>query len=335
MRYPEFLKKGDTIGLVAPSFGVSGFPYEDRFRSACGKAEKKGYKLRMCDSIHGFSHGASNKPEIRAAEFMKMYLDDEVDFVHSVAGGELMCQIIPHLDFGKIAEAKPKWFAGYSDNTCLSFLLPVLSDTAAFYAYCFGEFGMRGTDRSQKEAQEMFTGKRLHQESYRKYDGSQEKDEDPLAGYKKTRNIVIKSINREDCCFHGRMIGGCLDVLQCLCGTVDIEPFLERYEKDGFIWFMEAYDPNPLGISRALWQLKNAGWFRYCRGFVFGRSVHQGDVLFDVTFEESLEQLLDYDVPIIYNCDIGHLPPSWTVIEGALATVKKEGSRCSIDYRLD
>ena len=31
MRYPEFLPEKGTIGLVAPSFGVSGFPYRNRF----------------------------------------------------------------------------------------------------------------------------------------------------------------------------------------------------------------------------------------------------------------------------------------------------------------
>ena len=39
-----------------------------------------------------------------------MMLDKEVDFVHSVAGGELMVQILPHLDFEALKEADPKWW---------------------------------------------------------------------------------------------------------------------------------------------------------------------------------------------------------------------------------
>ena len=37
MRYPAFLKKGGTIGLIAPSFGVFVYPYEDKFNNAYKK----------------------------------------------------------------------------------------------------------------------------------------------------------------------------------------------------------------------------------------------------------------------------------------------------------
>lgn len=333
MRYPEFLKENNTIGVVAPSFGVTGFPYEDRFASSCEKWQKDGYKLKLCPSIYGLNKCASAPAETRAKEFMDMYLDEQVDFVFSVAGGELMCQLLPYVDFERIKESKPKFFAGYSDNTCLSFLLPVLTDTAAFYSYCFGEFGMRDRHVSQKEAIEVFSGKRNRQESYDYYDRSEERDPDPLAGYRPTEKIEIKSLSGKDEEFTGRIIGGCLDVLSVLCGTVDISQFQEKYREDGFIWFMEACDINVLSISRAIWQLKNAGWFKYCRGFVFGRSVHSEEIM-DYTFEDAISQLKEFNVPVIYNCDIGHLPPSWTIIEGAMATISKHNDTCTIEYEM-
>ena len=132
MRYPCFLSKGDTIGLVAPSFGVSGYPYYDRYVNAKKKFEELGYKIKECPSIYNLEKASSNLPEVRAKEFMDMYLDEEVDFLYSVAGGEIMMEILPYLDFEKLSNSKPKWFQGYSDNTNLTLTLNTLCDVASF-----------------------------------------------------------------------------------------------------------------------------------------------------------------------------------------------------------
>ena len=34
MRYPKFIKPGDSIGLVAPSFGATIYPYKTRVKWA-------------------------------------------------------------------------------------------------------------------------------------------------------------------------------------------------------------------------------------------------------------------------------------------------------------
>ncbi|MBQ6056632.1 MAG: LD-carboxypeptidase, partial [Treponema sp.] len=136
---------------VAPSFGVSGFPYEDRYFNAKKKLEALGYTIKEAEHLYGIEKAASADGKTRAQEFMEMYLDDEVDFVISVAGGELMMEILPYIDFEKLRQARPKFFMGLSDNTNLTFTLPVLTDTAAIYGNCFGSFGMEKWYRSLKE----------------------------------------------------------------------------------------------------------------------------------------------------------------------------------------
>ena len=45
MRYPEFIKQGDRIGFIAPSFGCGSIePYFSRFKSALHYFEEKGYR---------------------------------------------------------------------------------------------------------------------------------------------------------------------------------------------------------------------------------------------------------------------------------------------------
>ncbi len=337
MRYPEFLKENDTIGLVAPSFGVIGYPYQERFESACGKFEGLGYELVKCPSLYKTKKARSTTGKKRAKEFMDFYLDDDIDFLFSVAGGEFMVEMLPYVDFEKIKQSKPKYFMGYSDNTCLTFTLPVLADTAAIYGSCFGSFGMSKWHRSINEAYEVITGDRHKQRSYAKYcvDDTSKMEGHALDGYNCTEKVVVKSLKDEDVQISGRLIGGCLDVLACLVGTPfgQVDEFIDRYEDDGIIWFLEACDLNVLSMTRALWQLKQAGWFRNCKGIILGRPVHP-DSIFNITVKSAIKDSLgDLKVPIIYDMDFGHVAPSWTIISGSYATIKKAKDKATIKYQ--
>ena len=55
-----------------------------------------------------------------------------------------------------------------------------------------------------------------------------------------------------------------MDCLINLLGTSfdHVREFNERYSDDGIIWFLEACDLNVMGMRRAMWQMKNAGWFQ-------------------------------------------------------------------------
>jgi muramoyltetrapeptide carboxypeptidase LdcA involved in peptidoglycan recycling len=75
-----------------------------------------------------------------AKELVESYCDKESSALISCGGGELMCEILPHVDFEKIKEADPKWYVGYSDNTNMTYLLTTLCDTAAIYGPCAAAF---------------------------------------------------------------------------------------------------------------------------------------------------------------------------------------------------
>lgn len=338
MRYPDFLPKKGTIGVVAPSFGVFDFPYEDRYYNAKKKFEALGYTVKECQHLFGAHKAVSADPKTRAEEFMAMYLDDEVDFIFSAAGGELMMTMLPYVDFEKLKTARPKYFMGLSDNTNLTFTLPILTDTAAIYGSCFGSFGMEKWYRSLKEAHKIITGQQLSQLSFPKYEkeGLPKEELDPYGGYNMRKKVEYKSLDGQDHVIKGRLIGGCLDILVMLCGTPygNIEPFLEKYKEDGFLWFLEACDLHVISQQRALWQLKESGWFKYCKGIIYGRPILSDDIL-GISLESALQDSLgDLNVPVIYGCDFGHLPPGWTMIAGSLANFEKKGSKGSIKFEL-
>ncbi len=143
MRYPEFLKENGTIGFVAPSFGAATEPFRSAFDNALKKFHALGYRTKLgpnCYASDGV--GISSTPENCGKEINEAVTSPDSDVLISCGGGELMCEILDFVDFDRIAQASPKWYMGYSDNTNLTFLLPTLCDTAAIYGPCAGTFGM-------------------------------------------------------------------------------------------------------------------------------------------------------------------------------------------------
>ena len=339
MKYGKFLVPNDTIGVIAPSFGINVDPYLARYLDAKQKFIDKDYQISEAKSIHNLNHARSNTGIVRADEFMKMWFDDSIDFIFSVAGGELMCEILPYIDFEKLKNSSPKFFMGYSDNTCLTFLLTTICDIATIYGYNITGFGMENWDASILESYEIITGKRLNQKSYDKYqivDPSIE-DNNALSSFNKTELVDYQTLDNKDVNVTGRLIGGCLDILMLFCGTKfdHVAEFTKKYQTDGIIWYLETCDMNPLMLTRALWQLNQIGWFKGCKAIIFGRPMHDKEVLFDVTFTEAIETTLgDLNIPIVMGMDFGHLPPSFTIINGSIATVKVKDHQGTIGYEL-
>jgi len=73
------------------------------------------------------------------------------------------------------------------------------------------------------------------------------------------------------------------------------------------------------------------GWFDGVTGFVFGRPLfYNGD-----DYQKVVSDVLkDYDVPIVFNADVGHKPPRMTIINGAKCTVETSGGSAVISYDL-
>lgn len=328
MRYGAFLPENGTIGFVAPSFGCATEPYRTAFESALRKLRGMGYHTELgpnCYKECGI--GISNTPALCARELEEYYCADTNDVLISCGGGELMCEILPHLDFEKIASAPAKWYMGYSDNTNFTFLLPTLCDTAALYGPCAGAFGMEPWHESIRDALEVLTGERDTVSGYELFELESEKDEqNPTAPYHLTEKRVLFG---EDVKIKGRLLGGCLDCLTNLVGTPfdQVRAFCQRYQEDGIIWFLEACDLNVFSIRRALWQLREAGWFENAKGFLIGRPMHFDEPMMGLDRHEAVSGILgELHAPILMDLDIGHLPPMMPLIAGSLAEVTVKGN---------
>lgn len=249
-----------------------------------------------------------------------------------------MCEILDFLDPERISAARPKWYLGYSDNTNMTFLLTTLCDTASLYGPCAAAFGMEPWHPAIRDTFDLLTGKKLTVHGYDLYEKEGLKDEEnPLIPYHVTEPCVRVKVPDQDTHMEGRLIGGCMDVLTLFLGTEfdGVKAFAEKYQKDGILWFLEACDLNPMGIRRALWQMEQAGWFRYVKGFLIGRPLHHGEVFINLDQYEAVTGILGkYGVPILMDLDIGHIPPSMPLICGSYAKVDAAGNEIAIEMLL-
>lgn len=337
MRYPPFLHENGTIAFVAPAFGCAAEPYYSAFQHALEGFCAAGYQVKPgpnCFEQRGV--GISNTPELCGRELMESYVDPHSDVILSCGGGELMCEVVPYIDFDAVAQAAPKWYMGYSDNTNFTFLSATLSDTAAIYGPCAPAFGMEPQHPAVRDAFDLLCGRKDIFFGYDRWERESLKTEaNPLAPYHVTEPAKIRSIPEGDVRLRGRLIGGCMDCLVTLLGTEydRVGQFCEKYADDGIIWFLEACDLNNMSVRRAVWQMKHAGWFAHAKGFLVGRPRIFGEEMFGIDqYEAVAGPLGEYKVPILMDLDIGHLPPMLPLVCGALAEAELKSGRFSIRY---
>ena len=342
MIYPKHLEKGNIIGVAATSDGVTDELDVKRFENAVKNLNERGYEVIFTNNVFmADKQFRSSSGKQRGQEFNELVSNDKVSAVIAAKGGNFLNEMLEYVDYENFCR-NPKWFQGYSDNTGLMHTLTTRCDVAAIYSSNFGEFGMNKWHRSVEDNLNVLEGKELIQNSYDKYQQEMTERITGLEGYecdaKAEWKLDFGTLKRTDnVVMSGRLIGGCLDVLLFLQGTKydGTMEFIEKYKEDGIIWYLETFDISGENIMMFLWKLKQIGWFKYTKGFMFGRPLFYKDFT-NSSYEEAVMYALgNLDVPVIFDCDFGHRGPRMTIINGALATVQcTDRAEASIEYKI-
>jgi len=270
---PPALRRGDTIGIVAPASNIQ----TEMLDAGCRELESIGFRtLRRgdIDSVRRYLAGGLGR---RADEFHQMMRDPAVAAVFCARGGYGSAHLLPGLDLASI-RANPKIFCGASDITMLLGALEH-AGLVVFHGPMVATAirqGVAGYDRALLE--------RLMVEG--------EAVEFPTDGCE-----VLKAGSAE-----GRLTGGCLSLVVSLLGT----PW--EVSTEDSILVLEDIGCRPYQIDRMLTQMKQAGKFEGVQGFVFGEMMDcyqheaQGYTMQDVI----TDVLADLDVPVLYNFPTGH-----------------------------
>ena len=323
MRYPNFLKQGDTIGICAPSAGVG--RKLERYDFFLSKLQEEGYKIKESASVR-VNNVRSATARKRGAEFNETISDKDVDMLLCASGGDFMLEMLPYVDFDLI-DQNPKWISGMSDPTNILFTVTTKLDIATLY----GHNASYNSDNPKPD--KMFfsylKGDLRVQKSYQKYVSFINSINE------ETVYESVRWLSKKQQKISGRLIGGCIEVIDKLIGT-DFDytnSFIERYRNDGIVWYFDIFNMSAYDFYITLLQFKNAGWFRHCKGVLVGRPAFPRVEDEKLNYEKALDKALG-QIPHICEMDIGHTDPSMTLINGALIDVEYNDGKGKIRFRL-
>lgn len=319
MLYPRFLEKNDIIGIAAPSQGVG--DHLASFKKSIKTLEEYGYKIKETASVRNKGM-VSTTGEKRSQELDEVITDKNVKMIICASGGDFLLEMLPTINWKNIKQ-NPKWIMGYSDPTALLYITTTKLDIATIYGCNAGSFDQTNLHECLKNNLKILSGNILTQKSFDLYQKGWLEESD---GYNLTEPVYWEDLNGE-VNIQGRIIGGCLDCLKDIIGTPYdyTKKFIEKYKDDGFIWYFDVCELSVEEFYRTLFQMKEAGWFEYIKGVVVGRVAVPRCFYKDFSYQDSLKKIFP-NIPLIFNADIGHVPPKMTIINGSIAKVTcKEG----------
>lgn len=336
MNYPDKLKIGDTIGICAPSDGLANPEKILKLELAEKQLKEIGYNIIETESVRKSYRGRSSSAKKRAEEFMSLYENPEVKLIIFATGGDFLCEMLEYLDFEQLKTLKPKWIQGYSDSTGISFTFNTILDIPTMYSESIKDYAMRPLFRNLTDILKIESGEHIIQNSFELYEKfvSWDKNPNPNYIYNLTENVYWNNViggNKVE--FKGRSIGGCLDALLFYFGTKydNINNYIEKHKEDGFIWFFDVFDKPTSDIYKSMWQMKNAGYFKYCNGIIFGRPLFVKEE-YEISFNESVKDALnDLNIPVICDADIGHVSPQLAIVNGAILKVTSENGKGMVE----
>lgn len=177
IQYPVF-KRGAAIGVTATSSGVKP-ELHHLLRKAKERMEKRGYRIVLGETVWTQEKAKSASAEKRAAEWTKMMENDEIDLIFPPWGGELLIEILEHIDFDKI---KTKWVLGYSDTSTLLLAMTLKTGIATAHGTNFIDLRGEETDETTAMWEKVLsteTGGSITQRSSRKYQRSWQRNDSP------------------------------------------------------------------------------------------------------------------------------------------------------------
>ena len=325
MIYPKFPEQGSSLGICAPSAGV-GHKIK-LFDKSLAALKSAGFDIIETASVRN-DNIRSADAKTRGKEFNFLVNNPDVEMIVSAAGGDYNIEMLPYLDIETLANY-PKWIAGASDPTNIMYYVTTKLDIATMYGFNAGSFDWDTLHEFQNNSFELMRGNTIKQYSFDKYDSNTdfsisdiilEGDVNWQLSLPGIDEIIDRSSPSESpkLIAEGRLIGGCIDCIAKLIGTPydGTRYFVKKYPRK--IWFLDNFAMTSFDLYLTMMQMKYCGYFKGTKAIVFGRTMFP-----DKSDEEYIAQLRQAipDIPFIWNADIGHVKPCFTVINGAYGRV--------------
>lgn len=272
---PPYLKKGDTIGIVAPA----GFMPIEKMQTCIETLDAWGYNVLMGSTTHSSSTNYfAASDEERLQDFQQMLDNPDVKAILCARGGYGVSRIIDDLNFKRFRR-HPKWIVGYSDITVLHAHLLAEYDIASLHAPMAAAFNDGADDNPYLQSiKDALEGKPSH---YR------------------CAPHPFNRVGEVD----GELVGGNLTLINHLIGTVSDIKTKHR------ILFIEDVGEYLYNVDRMLVQLKRTGKLDKLEGVIIGgfTDIKDTERPFGRTvYEVIAEHFSEYDYPVCFNFPVSH-----------------------------
>lgn len=117
--HPPVLRKGDTIGIIAPSGKIVN---HQAFAAGVKILHELGFNTKFPRELWPGDSYLANSDEHRVYELNAFLADPDIHAIMAARGGYGCLRIAEGVDFAPVSE-DPKWFIGFSDTTILHEML--------------------------------------------------------------------------------------------------------------------------------------------------------------------------------------------------------------------
>jgi muramoyltetrapeptide carboxypeptidase len=298
MFYPNALKPGDRVSIIAPS-GVVEPEYVEKTQAIF-----ESWGLEVTLGKHIFKkHGRFAGTESERLHDLQNSLDNpDIQAVFFARGGYGIVGILDRISLDKF-KRNPKWLIGYSDITALHSLISG-SGICSLHAPMSSHLAKEGAN----EISSLFL-KQI------------------LFGEKPEYLVGSHSLNRHGFCT-GYIRGGNLSVLAGLRGT--------KYDlqTENTILFIEDINEQAYHIDRMMQNLKLGGILEKISGLIVGRFAGcNDDPEMNETIYESMFRLVEeYAYPVCFDFPVGHVNTNYPLIENGKARLNIEDQNVYLKF---
>ncbi|MCM5663668.1 S66 peptidase family protein [Galbibacter mesophilus] len=292
---PKKLKKGDTVGLIAPGYALSAKALEN----AITNVKAMGFVPYHTPRIVGNFGYFSNTDKARVEDLHEMFLNPDIDAIFCARGGYGCTRILKDINFDYIQQ-NPKILLGFSDITALVNSIYQKTNIITFHGPV-GTTLNNDFNRTQLEKIICNTQNSIPLET-ETFTASQTIADSTFEQYVISDGIAT-----------GKLAGGNLSLLAAMTGT-DFE--VDYTDK---IAFIEEIDEDPYRVDRMLTQLLDSKTFKHAKGVVFGVFKGCDDPERRNSFslkEVILDRIKPMNIPAIYGYSIGHIDNNITLPVG-------------------
>jgi muramoyltetrapeptide carboxypeptidase LdcA involved in peptidoglycan recycling len=311
--YPEKLKQGDSVAIIAPSMSFS-LLSQETIDEANRRFAEIGLHLKFGKNIKTIDEFLSSTVQERIDDLHWAFSDTSINAIFTVIGGYNCNQLLDHIDW-ELIKNNPKIFCGYSDITALQNAIFAKTGLITYSGPHYSSFGQK----KYFDYTLNYFMKCLFSEDQICVTPSKEWSDDEWYIDQANRSLIANNgyhvINNGNA--SGTLIGGNLITFKSLQGT-HYFPSL----KNAILFLEDDAESGVHQFDRDLQSLILLDEFKHIKGLIIGRFQKESSIAMPV-LEKIIKNKKELNnIPVIANVDFGHTNPFITLPIGGDALIE-------------